>query len=315
MTSKKPAEDGPAKRGERIAKVIARAGLCSRREAERLIAAGRVTLDGETLKSAAVDVVPEQAISVDGRPLPRAEAVRLFRFYKPTGVLVAERDPEGRPTIYDTLARSAGMELPRLLPVGRLDLNSEGLLLLTNDGELKRKLELPATGWIRRYRARVRGRVDPARLASLKDGITIDGVRYGSIEASLDRQQGANAWVTLSLTEGKNREVRRVLAAIDLEVNRLIRVSYGPFHLGKLPRGRVEEVPPAVIEEQLGIAVTAPGEDRDPSVRKTRDRSRWAKPKARKTAQPGLRRKQQAQRARREGAAADSRPDTKKRKP
>lgn len=290
-----PSQGG--RQGERIAKVIARAGVCSRREAERLIAEGRVSLDGQTLESAAVNVTPAQSITVDGRPLPKLEAPRLFRFHKPTGVLVAERDPEGRPTIYDTLARESAGALPRLLPVGRLDLNSEGLLLLTNDGELKRKLELPATGWVRRYRARVRGRVKPSELEGLKDGLTVEGVRYGPIEASLDRQQGANAWVTLALAEGKNREVRRVLATLGLEVNRLIRVSYGPFHLGKLPRGKIEEIAPAVIEEQLGIAVIAPGgapAANGATPAKTRDRSRWAKPKARKTAKPGLSRKTKA---------------------
>jgi 23S rRNA pseudouridine2605 synthase len=244
-----PSSSPRAEAGERIAKRIARAGLCSRREAEAWIEAGRVSVDGKKLSSPALVVGPAARILVDGKPLPAAEPARLFRYHKPRGLLTAARDPEGRPTIYDRLPQ----ELPRLMPVGRLDLNSEGLLLLTNDGELKRRLELPATGWLRRYRARVRGQVDPAKLAGLAGGVRIDGVDYGPIRAGLDRQQGENAWLSFSLAEGKNREVRRVCEHFGWAVSRLIRLAYGPFQLGHLPRGGVEEVPPKVLREQLGL--------------------------------------------------------------
>jgi 23S rRNA pseudouridine2605 synthase len=244
-----PSSPPRAEAGERIAKRIARAGLCSRREAEAWIEAGRVSVDGKRLTSPALVVGPAARILVDGKPLPAAEPARLFRYHKPRGLLTAARDPEGRPTIYDRLPQ----ELPRLMPVGRLDLNSEGLLLLTNDGELKRRLELPATGWLRRYRARVRGMVDAARLSALAGGIRIEGVDYGPIRAALDRQQGENAWLSFSLAEGKNREVRRVCEHFGWPVSRLIRLAYGPFQLGHLPRGGVEEVPPKVLREQLGL--------------------------------------------------------------
>jgi 23S rRNA pseudouridine2605 synthase len=238
---------------ERIAKRIARAGLCSRREAEAWIAAGRVVVDGQKIASPALDVGPGARILVDGKPLPAAEPTRLFRYHKPRGLLTTARDPEGRETIYDKLPK----ELPRLMPVGRLDLTSEGLLLLTNDGEQKRRMELPATGWIRRYRVRVNGRVDPARLTGLARGVSIEGVDYGPIRASLDRQQGDNAWLTLSLAEGKNREVRRVCEHLGWPVNRLIRIAYGPFQLGQLEPGAVEEVPSKVLREQLGLKARA----------------------------------------------------------
>src|SRR5690606_2282872 len=195
-------------------------------------------------------------ITIDGEPLPEPERPRLFRYHKPAGVLTTARDPEGRPTIYDRLPS----DLPRLMPIGRLDLNSEGLLLLTNDGELKRRLELPATGWVRRYRARVHGRVDEGTLASLQDGIVIDGFKYGPIQARLDRVQGSNAWLTVALREGKNREIRRVLEHFGWQVNRLIRLSFGPFQLGGLKEGEIEEVPARVLADQLGGALseTAP---------------------------------------------------------
>jgi 23S rRNA pseudouridine2605 synthase len=242
--------EGPADaaEGERIAKLIARAGLCSRRDAEAWIGARRVAVDGVVLSSPALRVRPGQRITVDGKPLPAAEATRLFRYHKPKGVVTSARDPEGRATIYDTLPEG----LPRLMPVGRLDLSSEGLLLLTNDGALKRRLELPSTGWLRRYRARAFGEVDDRRLKALAQGVTIDGIAYGPIEARLDRTQGDNAWVTLSLREGKNREVRRVLEHVGLTVNRLIRMAYGPFQLGHLAKRAVEEVPPKVLREQVG---------------------------------------------------------------
>jgi 23S rRNA pseudouridine2605 synthase len=241
--------------GERIAKVMARAGLCSRRDAERLIAAGRVTLNGTVLTSPAVNVGSDDSVLVDGRPLPDAERVRLWRYHKPAGLVVSNRDPRGRPTVFDRLPQ----ELPRVVSVGRLDLNTEGLLLLTNDGELARELELPATGWLRRYRVRAFGMVDQAMLDRLKAGITIDGVRYGPIGASLERVQGGNAWLLFSLREGKNREVKKVCEHLGLKVNRLIRVSFGPFILGDMPRGAVEEVPPRVLREQLGRKRLATG--------------------------------------------------------
>jgi 23S rRNA pseudouridine2605 synthase len=243
--------DGETEKGERIAKVIARAGVCSRREAERLIAQGRVAVDGRTLTTPAVVVTPGNIVTVDGEALAAPERTRLFRYHKPAGVLTAERDPQGRPTIYDTFPPG----VPRLIPVGRLDFNSEGLLLLTNDGALKRHLELPSTGWLRRYRVRAYGRPDPHALASLARGTTIDGVAYGPIEASVDSAKGGNVWLTVSLREGKNREVRRVMEHLGLQVNRLIRTAYGPFPLGEIPRGGAEEVPRKVLREQLGAAL------------------------------------------------------------
>jgi 23S rRNA pseudouridine2605 synthase len=235
---------------ERIAKVIARAGLCSRRDAERWIADGRVVLDGEVLKTPAVTVGVDSDIRVDGKPLPEPERGRLWRYHKPKGLVTTHRDERGRPTVFAALP----VELPRLVSIGRLDLNSEGLLLLTNDGALARRLELPATGWIRRYKVRVHGEVDPARLAALARGITIDRIAYGPIRAAFERQQGANAWLTLSLQEGKNREVRRVLEHLGYPVTRLIRLAYGPFQLGHLARGAIEEVPKKVLRDQLGGA-------------------------------------------------------------
>ncbi|HIC80852.1 MAG TPA: rRNA pseudouridine synthase [Kiloniellaceae bacterium] len=236
-------------KGERIAKVIARAGLCSRRDAEAWIAAGRVSLDGRVLDSPAAVVTAESHIEVDGTPLPAAEPARLWRYHKPRGELTTARDPQGRTTVFDRLPP----ELPRLQAVGRLDINSEGLLLMTNDGALKRQLELPANGWLRRYRVRVHGRVNTARLAALAKGVTVEGVNYGPVEASLDQQTGANAWLTVGLREGKNREVRKICAHLGLAVNRLIRVSYGPFALGKLPNRGLEEIPDQRLRQALGL--------------------------------------------------------------
>ena len=233
--------------GERIAKFLARAGVCSRRDGERLIAEGRVKLNGKVLDTPAVKVSPQDKVSVDGRPVGAAEATRLWRFHKPAGLVTTHRDPAGRPTVFEQLPA----DLPRVISIGRLDLTSEGLLLLTNDGELARRLELPSNGWLRRYRARAYGRVTQEELDTLKDGITVEGVRYGPIQATLERA-AANAWITLSLTEGKNREVRRVLDALGLKVNRLIRIAYGPFQLGTLASGAVEEVPRRVLRDQLG---------------------------------------------------------------
>jgi 23S rRNA pseudouridine2605 synthase len=240
-------EAAPAK-GERVAKLLARAGLCSRRDAERWIAEGRVALRGEVLKSPAINVLDPHELSVDGKPLPEAERVRLWRYHKPSGLVTTHRDEKNRPTVFGALPK----ELPRLISVGRLDLNSEGLLLLTNDGALARRLELPANGWLRRYKVRVNGRVDPASLTALEKGATIEGVSYGEIHAALERQQGANAWLIVSLREGRNREIRRVMAHLDLPVSRLIRLAYGPFQLGHLERGAIEEVPQRVLREQLG---------------------------------------------------------------
>jgi 23S rRNA pseudouridine2605 synthase len=234
--------------GERVAKFLARAGVCSRRDAERLIAEGRVKLNGRTLDTPAVKVTAEDKVSVDGRPVAVAEPTRLWRYHKPSGLVTTHRDPAGRPTVFERLPRG----MPRVISVGRLDLTSEGLLLLTNDGALARRLELPSNAWVRRYRARAFGRVEQEELDRLKEGMTIDGVRYGSIEAKLERRQGANSWITLSLTEGKNREVRRVLEALGLKVNRLIRIAYGPFQLGALAPGAVEEIPRKVLRDQLG---------------------------------------------------------------
>ena len=234
--------------GERIAKVMARAGLCSRRDAEKWIAEGRVAVDGTVLTSPALNVTDDNVITVDGKPIAAKEQTRLWRYHKPAGLVTTHRDERGRPTVFAALP--AG--LPRLLSVGRLDLNSEGLLLLTNDGELARRLELPANAWTRRYRVRVHGEVEPAKLAALAKGITIEGVAYGPVRAALDRQQGGNAWLTMSLTEGKNREVRRICEHLGWTVSRLIRIAYGPFQLGDLPSGAVEEVPAKVLREQLG---------------------------------------------------------------
>ena len=240
-------------KGERIAKIMARAGLCSRREAERWIEAGRVRVAGAVLDSPAFNVADPAAVLVDGKPLPAAASTRLWRYHKPPGVVTTERDPEGRTTVFDRLPSG----LPRVMTIGRLDMSSEGLLLLTNDGALKRHLELPSTGWTRRYRARVYGRVEPENLASLAGGITVDGMRYGAIRATLERQEGANAWVSIGLREGKNREIRRVMEKLGYTVNRLIRTAYGPFQLGALRRNGIEESPAKVVREQLGKKLAA----------------------------------------------------------
>ncbi|MFP4003124.1 MAG: pseudouridine synthase [Alphaproteobacteria bacterium] len=261
--------------GERIAKVMARAGLCSRREAERWIAAGRVKVNGRVLTSPAVTVAPGDAVLVDGKPLPQAESARLWRYHKPPGLVTSHRDEQGRRTVFDALPDG----MPRVISVGRLDVNSEGLLLLTNDGELARKLELPATGWLRRYRVRVFGRVTQEELDALKEGVEVEGVHYGPISARLDRQQGGNAWLTMSLREGRNREVRRVLTWLGYKVNRLIRVSYGPFQLGDLKPGAVREVPPRILRDQLGPSGTeVAGEKGRKPKAKTRPRRKGAKP-------------------------------------
>jgi 23S rRNA pseudouridine2605 synthase len=234
-------------RPERIAKVIARAGLCSRREAERWIADNRVQVNGKTLKSPALTVDDKSIIQVDGQPLPQAQETRLWRYHKTTGLVTTHSDPQGRPTVFEKLSPTMG----RVISVGRLDLNSEGLLLLTNDGELARRLEMPSTGWVRRYRVRVRGTVDQNKLKSLQNGANVDGIKYGAIKAILDSETRTNAWLTVTLAEGKNREIRKIMEHLDLRVNRLIRLSYGPFQLGKLERSQVDEIPNRILRDQM----------------------------------------------------------------
>jgi 23S rRNA pseudouridine2605 synthase len=235
--SKEPPREGP-REGQRIAKLLARAGIASRREVERMIEEGRIAINGEKVGTPATLLTSLHGVTVDGQPVKAPAPARLFRYHKPAGLLTAERDPKGRPTIYDRLPK----DLPRLMPVGRLDLNTEGLLLLTTDGELKRQLELPATGVERSYRARVFGEISQARLEELIHGIEIEGMRYGAINANLERRTGRNCWVEMRLREGKNREVRRVLEHLGLKVSRLIRTAYGPFPLADLPTGAVDEV-------------------------------------------------------------------------
>jgi 23S rRNA pseudouridine2605 synthase len=241
------------KDGERIARTIARAGLASRREAEDWIANGRVAVNGEIIRSPALNVACHDRITVDGEPLPVRERTRLFLYHKPRGLITTRSDPQGRPTIFARLPK----DLPRLISVGRLDFNTEGLLLLTNDGALARVLELPATGWLRRYRVRAHGTVTQPQLDELRAGVTVDSVHYGSIDAHLDRVQGSNLWLTFAIREGKNREVRNVLRQLGLTVTRLIRVSFGPFQLGELAEGAVEGVRTRVLREQLGARLVA----------------------------------------------------------
>ncbi len=255
-------EDGT----ERIAKRLARAGVASRRVAETMIAAGRVAVNGKVIATPALNVGRGDRIAVDGRPVGAPEAPRLWRYYKPLGLVTSERDEKGRDTVFAHLPP----EMPRVVSVGRLDLNSEGLLLLTNDGGLKRRLELPSTGWLRKYRVRAHGAPDEATLEPLRRGITVDGERFQAMTVGIDRQQGANVWLTLGIREGRNREVRRALNAVGLSVNRLIRVSYGPFQLGDMAPGAVEEVRPRVLRDQLGIQPAAEASDAPGSQTKAR---------------------------------------------
>jgi 23S rRNA pseudouridine2605 synthase len=301
--SDKVAEGAESEGHDRVAKVLARAGVGSRREVERLIEAGRVAINGKLLTTPAIKVEADDILTVDGEVIAGAEATRVFRYHKPVGLVTTHSDPKGRPTVFSALPEG----LPRLISVGRLDLASEGLLLLTNDGGLTRALELPSTGWKRIYRARAYGDATQAKLDRLKDGITVEGVRYGAIDAKLDKVTGSNCWITVTIAEGKNREVRRVLEAIGLKVNRLIRLAYGPFSLGTLAAGFVEEVGPRVIRELLadfidpdnmptgnGVQYKAPPQAqsrRDPSVGSTSKvvgdpkpekpvyKPGWAKPK------------------------------------
>ena len=241
-------------KGERIAKVLARAGIASRRDAERLIEAGRVKVNGRLLTTPAFKVTDKDVVLYDNKPIAPQDPPRIWRYHKPTGLVTTHKDPQGRPTVFQNLPK----DLPRVISVGRLDLTSEGLLLLTNDGGLARALELPSTGWARRYRARAYGKVDQYALDKLKHGIKIDGIPTGPIEAVLDKQQGDNAWISVTIREGKNREIRRALDSLGLKVNRLIRLSYGPFQLGPLEKGAVEEVKNRTLREQVGHLVDIP---------------------------------------------------------
>lgn len=281
--SEQPPQDAS---GERIAKRLARSGLCSRREAEKWIAAGRVVLNGQPLQSPAVNVTPNDRIEVDGKLLPGRERTRLWLFHKPQGLVTTTADPQGRPTVFSRLPDT----LPRVVSIGRLDINTEGLLLLTNDGGLARVLELPQTGWLRRYRVRAHGRITQEQLDALKQGIAVDGVLYGPIEAEIDSRQGSNVWLTLGLREGKNREVKKVLAALGLTVNRLIRISYGPFQLADLEAGSAREIRGRTLRDQLGARLVrqagadfdAPLIDRKPAKAVSVDKpSRPAKQPAR----------------------------------
>ncbi|QYX56288.1 rRNA pseudouridine synthase [Roseovarius sp. SCSIO 43702] len=258
--------------GDRIAKVIARAGLASRREAERMVEAGRVAVNGRVIDRAALNVTAGDRITVDGRPLDAPEPPRLWLYHKPAGLVTTTRDEQGRETIFDALPD----DLPRVLSVGRLDINSEGLLLLTNDGALKRRMELPSTGWLRRYRVRVNGRPDDATFEPLRQGLVLDDEKFQPMQVTLDRQKGANAWATVAIREGRNREVRRAMEAVGLTVNRLIRVSYGPFQLGQLKPGAVEEIRPRILRDQLGL--DAPEEETKGTKPRGKGQKAGAKP-------------------------------------
>lgn len=267
-------------KGDRVAKVIARAGVCSRREAERKIAEGKVSVDGQVIDSPALNVQQNQIIVVDGKALPDKQPPRLWRFHKPKGVITSNNDPEGRPTVFDQLPNGT----PRVISVGRLDYNTEGLLLLTNDGELARFLEQPKNAMVRRYRVRVHGRVNEEELETLREGPVIDGVQYGPVEAILDIQKGANAWINISIKEGKNREVRRIMESLGYEVSRLIRTDYGPVQLGKLPKGELEEIPRKALAEWFAgkvKGITAPkGANTDKFAKaKTKEGSRSKGPR------------------------------------
>ncbi len=236
---------------ERIQKVLARAGIASRREAERFILEGRVKLNGVVLKEMGAKVGPQDQITVDGKLVGQPDRLRVWLYYKPKGLVCSHHDPEGRPTIFEKI-RHQYPQLPRLISVGRLDLNSEGLLLLTNSGEIAHHLESPKTAWRRRYRVRIFGVVDPLKLKALEKGITVDGIRYGPIEAAIDRQQGQNAWITMVLTEGKNREIRKIMDYLGYSVNRLMRVGFGSFQIGSLTSGEIDEVHLSALKASLG---------------------------------------------------------------
>lgn len=276
-------QDEPRREGERIAKVMARAGMCSRREAEAWITDGRVTVNGEKLATPAFVVTAKDRIAIDGEPLPLREPTRLWLHNKPRGLVTSAKDPEGRKTVFSALPDN----LPRVISVGRLDINTEGLLLLTNDGGLARQLELPATGWLRRYRVRVHGAVDDKMLEPIRKGVTLEGVRYGEIEAKIDRKQGTNTWLTLGLREGKNREIKKLMESLDLSVTRLIRISYGPFQLGELAVGAVEEIKSRILADQLGERITNAAGAVIETVRDAGNATPWsAKPAKRPAGKP-----------------------------
>lgn len=270
--------DTPAPKGERVAKLMARAGLCSRRDAERWIGEGRVKVDGVVIDTPAVLVDTPNRVQVDGKPLPGQSTAKLWRYHKPPGLVTTHKDEEGRPTVFDALPPG----LPRVISVGRLDLNSEGLLLLTNDGGLARELELPSTGWVRTYRVRVFGFVTQELLDGVKDGCVVEGIRYGPVDAKIEKKTGRNAWLIVSLTEGKNREIRQIMRHLDLHVNRLIRTAYGPFSLGDLERGEVREISPRHMLEQLGGQMESSGAASKERISKTG----WAKAKPKPTVKP-----------------------------
>ncbi|MFK7870727.1 MAG: pseudouridine synthase [Roseobacter sp.] len=283
MTNPTPPAANATPSGDRIAKVLSRAGVASRREAERMIEAGRVAVNGKVITSPALNVVEKDRITVDGREITPPEPQRLWLYHKPAGLVTTTRDEKGRQTIFDALPD----DLPRVMSVGRLDLNSEGLLLLTNDGGIKRQLELPSTGWLRRYRVRVKGAPTDAHLDPLRKGLVVDGENFQPMQVTLDRQQGANAWLTIGLREGRNREIRRATEAVGLVVNRLIRISYGPFQLGDLKPGAVEEIRRRIMRDQLGLSNP---EDDDSGTAKPRSkpvRRRSKPPGARPTRTPG----------------------------
>ncbi|WP_374373498.1 pseudouridine synthase [Tabrizicola sp.] len=287
---KPPAKATETPEGERIAKVLSRAGIASRREAERLIELGEVKVNGKVITSPALNVTAKDRITVRGEPVGQPEPPRLWLYYKPEGLVTSASDEKGRDTVFDHLPE----DMPRVMSVGRLDLNSEGLLLLTNDGELKRRLELPSTGWLRKYRVRVKGNPTDPDLDPLRKGVTIEGERFQPMDVKLDRHQGANAWLTVGIREGKNREIRRAMAHVGLTVNRLIRTSYGPFRLNEMKPGEVEEVKPRILRDQLGLTEegeprpkrSAPKADPKPAPKAGRSTDDPAKP-ARKTLKPG----------------------------
>ncbi|WP_114967232.1 pseudouridine synthase [Alkalilacustris brevis] len=301
MTDKTP-------EGDRIAKVLARAGAASRRGAEAMILQGRVAVNGRVIDSPALNVGPRDKVTLDGKPLAAPEPARLWLYHKPTGLVTSARDEKGRATVFDNLPEG----LPRVMPVGRLDINSEGLLLLTNDGALKRALELPSTGWLRRYRVRVNGTPDEASVAPLREGITVEGEKFQPMLVSIDRQQGANAWLTVGIREGRNREVRRAMEAVGLVVNRLIRISYGPFQLGKLDAGAVEEVRPRVLREQIGerpgIDLPAPPAETPATGKPARRGKPAAKTSGKPLGKPGNRRNAESGQPMGAGGARGSKP-------
>ena len=279
----KDSKPAGAPTGDRIAKVLARAGVASRREIERMIEAGRIYMNGAKVERAAINVTSDDVITVDGKPVGEPDAPRLWLYHKPAGLVTSDRDEKGRKTIYDEMPG----DLPRVLAIGRLDINSEGLLLLTNDGGIKRKLELPSTGWLRRYRVRVNGRPSEDTFAPLRNGVIVDGEKYQAMQVTIDRQQGANAWLTVGLREGKNREIRRAMQDVGLSVNRLIRVSYGPFQLGEIKPGEVDEIRRKIMRDQLGLDAGAADEPTKPTTVKRGAKGERKEPISRKPSEQG----------------------------